>query len=246
MVKGALIMEIHNISEDIVLNSVQTIFESLKNEGNPEGLCLCEQCKLDTICYALNRIEPRYTISNRGITRIEQDWSGRQQTEADIATLVYKGIRLVNHNQRPTAMHDEVEKSDKESNEPVFDLPTIIGRIFDGDSFSPVIGATVTLSCGDKIVTMRNRNWQNPFTLIENTPGAFSFWPAHVKAEAEETHRSFEYSLKIEAPGYEPLVHVFNIPVISSVHKTFSYAMDRTTKLPDLFIFKPEESDQHW
>lgn len=238
-------MEIHNISEDVVLSSVQMIFESLKKEGNPEGLCLCEQCKLDTICYVLNRIEPRYTISNRGITRIEQDWSGRQQTEADIATLVYKGIRVVNHNQRPIA-HDTFEPASTESKEPTFDLPTIIGRVFDGETFSPLIGAPVELRCGNEIVPMRNQNWQNPCILVEHTPGSFSFWPAPIKVDSVEAHRSIEYSLKIEAPGYEPLVHFFSVPVISGVSKPVYYATDRSIKLPDLFIFKPGEADQDW
>jgi competence protein ComFB len=146
-------MEIHNVSEDIVFNSIKTIFESIKKGGNPEGLCLCEQCKLDTICYALNRIEPRYTISNRGIARIEQDWIGRHQTEADIATLIYKGIRLVNHNMRPTALHEDSESNgieSKESNEPVFDIPKIIGRIFNGETFEPLTGATVELRCNGR------------------------------------------------------------------------------------------------
>jgi len=81
-------MEIHNISEDIVFNSVQEIFESIKEKNNPDKLCLCDQCKLDTICYALNRVEPRYVVSNRGITRLEQDWTGRQQIEADITARI--------------------------------------------------------------------------------------------------------------------------------------------------------------
>jgi len=238
-------MEIHNISEDIVLNSVQKIFDSIKTQNKNEGLCLCEQCKLDTICYVLNRVEPRYTISNRGIARIEQDWAGRQQTEADIATLVYKGIRLVNHNLRPTS-HNDSEISDKEGNEHTFELPTIIGRLFDGETFAPLNGATIELRCEGKIVQMRNQNWQNPYTIVENTPGAFSFWPAPIPAEATDINQTIEYSLKIDANGYEPLIHFFNIPVISGKSKQYYVTIDKNIKLPDLFLFKPGEQEQDW
>jgi len=240
-------MEIHNVTEDVVFTSVQTIFEAIKKEGNAEKFCLCDQCRLDTICYTLNRVKPRYIVSNRGMARIEQDWVERQQAEADIATLAYKGLRQVNHNQRPTCSHlDSSLFSDAPSNEPAFYIPTIIGRIFDGESFAPVSGVTVTLRCGDKIIPMRNQNWQNPFTLIANTPGAFTFWPVPVVTETVGEHRLFEYSLKVESPQYEPLIHFFKLPVVSTIAPAHtSYSLDRTFKLPDLYLFKPGEAEQN-
>jgi len=240
-------MEIHNITEDIVFTSVQTIFDVIKKEGNAEKFCLCDQCKLDTICYTLNRIKPRYIVSNRGMARIEQDWVERQQVEADIATLVYKGLRQVNHNQRPTCSHTDVSLfSDEALNEPAYFIPTIIGRLFDGETFAPVSGVKVTLRCGEEIVPMRNQNWQNPFTLIANTPGAFTFWPAPVTTEAVGTHRLFEYSLKIESSQYEELTHFFKIAVVSTLAATHSsYSLDRTFKLPDIYLFSPGEAEQN-
>jgi len=237
-------MEIHNVSEDVVFESVHKIFEVIKSEGNPEGLCLCEQCKVDTICYTLNRIMPHYIVSNRGIARMEQDWTGKQQAEADIATLIYKGLRVVNHNQRPTAQHDDTISEDKVLTEPAFYIPTIIGRLFDGDTFAPLAGVTVELRSKGELVPMRNRNWQNPFTLVTNTPGAFTFWPAPVIAEGLDVHRTFEYSLKVESPQYETLTHFFKIPVISSMVTAFSsVSLDRTFKLPDLYVFHPGEAE---
>jgi competence protein ComFB len=240
-------MEIHNITEDIVFNSVQTIFEVVKKDGNVEKFCLCDQCRLDTICYTLNRIKPRYIVSNRGMTRIEQDWVERQQTEADIATLVYKGLRQVNHNQRPTCSHTDTSLfSEDISKDPAFHIPTIIGRLFDGETFAPVSGVTVTLRKGEEIVPMRNQNWQNPFTLIAHTPGAFTFWPAPVPTEAVGTHHLFEYTLKVEASQYETLTHFFKVAAVSTLAVSHSaYTLDRTFKLPDLYLFPPGEAEKN-
>ena len=239
-------MEIHNISEDIVFNSVKTIFESIKKENNPDGFCLCDQCELDTICYALNRVEPRYVVSNRGITRIEQDWTGRQQIEADIATLVYRGLKLVNHNQRPTADHSMSAGDSKISNDPAFNIPTLVGRLFDGVTFTPLSEVTVELRSGGQLVPMRNRNWQNPFTLVTNTPGTYTFWPAPVPADTVDIDRVFEYSLKIESSQYETLIHFFKIPVTSNVQVPHpGYSQERTFKLPDLYLFHPGEAEQN-
>jgi competence protein ComFB len=238
-------MEIHNISEDIVYSSVEKIIESIKAQNNPDGVCFCEQCKLDTICFVLNRVEPRYIVSNRGMTRIEQDWAGRQQTEADVATLAYRGLKQVNHNQRSTCDHDDSTSGGKIPSEPVFYFPTILGRVFDGKTFAPLAEVTAELLSGGKLVEMRNRNWQNPYTLVANTPGTYTFLPASLPAEALDQHCIFEYSLKIESPHYETLVHFFKIPVISSITAPLANMQDKTFRLPDLYLFPPEEGEQN-
>ena len=241
-------MEIYNISENIVFNSMQKIFESIQKEGNPQGLCLCDQCRLDTVCYTLNRIEPQYIVSNRGVTHAEQNWVGRQQTEADIATLVYKGLRLVNHNQRDTSLHDDsVSDNDtKGLTEPAFYFPIIVGRLFDGETFDPLSVLKVELRSNGELVPMRNRNWQNPTTLVDNTPGTFTFWPAPVLANEVDLHHIFEYSIKVESPRHETLTHFFKVPSVSILQSASSFSfLDKTFKLPDLYLFPPGEAEQN-
>ena len=176
---------------------------------------------------------------------MDQDGLGRQQIEADIATVIYKGLRLVNHNQRPNAPHDGTTTTDAGLNKPAFDIPTIVGRLFDGVTFAPLAGVTVELRCNSEPVPMRNRNWQNPFTLVDNTPGTFTFWPTPVPAEAVDIHKTFEYSIKIESANYEPLIHFFKIPAVSHVQTPYSYSLDRTFKLPDLYMFPPGEAEKN-
>jgi len=232
-------MDIHNTNEDIVFNSVQTIFDEIQNSGNPENYCLCFQCRIDTICYTLNRIEPHYIVSNRGFTRIEQTSIKRQQIEADITSLIYKGLRLVNHNMRPTAPHDGTNVVSLRSHLPVFDIPTIAGRIYNGISFEPISDVEVGLYYEGELIAMRNNNWQNPFLMIPSTPGAFSFWPAPITADVPETTKEFNFSIKVNTPEYEPLIHFFEITATSKFHNHQSYALNRTFKLPDLYIFPP-------
>jgi competence protein ComFB len=239
-------MDIHNASEDIVYSAVNQIFEDIEKSGNSDGYCLCEQCRADTICYTLNRVDPQYIVSNRGLTRIEFAGIKRQQIEADITTLIYKGIRLVNHNMRPTAPHDGSLSDSQKVNTPVFDIPTISGRIFDGISFEPIVGIEVAMYCEGELVPMRNNNWQNPYTMVASTPGAFSFWPAPLEAEAPDMEEVFKFSIKVNSPDYEILNHFFNISSVSKFHTPSSYALNRSFKLPDLYLFPPGESEQNW
>jgi len=238
-------MDIHNTNEDLVFSSVQTIFDEIQKSGNPEKYCLCYQCRIDTICYTLNRIEPNYIVSNRGFTRIEQTGIKHQQIEADITSLIYKGLRLVNHNMRPTAPHDGTAAGNFKINSPMYDIPTIAGRIFNGVSFEPVEGIEVSLFCDGELVAMRNNNWQNPFTMIPSTPGAFSFWPAPITADTPDDTKEFMFSIRVNSANFEPLIHFFSISATSKFHNPQSYALNRTFKLPDLYLFPPGEAEMN-
>jgi len=237
-------MELHNISEDIVFGVVKKIFDAIAEGGNKEELCLCEQCRMDTICYILNRVESRYIISSRGINHMERDWVWRQQMEADVATLAYKGLRLVNHKQRPTSAHnDSAEHEEKKVYKgPVFDIPTVIGRLFDGKTFTPLTEIKVELWSGNELVLMRNPNWPNPTTLVSKTPGTYTFWPAPVPAEEPDLNRLFEYTLKVEDPRYESMLHYFRVPLISD-SRLSTPSSGKTFKLPDLYLFPPGEGE---
>jgi competence protein ComFB len=238
-------MDIHNTTEDIVHTLAYDIFEEIKRSNNPDSYCLCEQCLVDTICYTLNRIEPHYIVSNRGLTRVQQNGIRRQQIEADVTTLIYKGLRLVNHNMRPTAPHDGSNSLKYNIKQPFFDIPTISGRIFDGASFEPITGINVSLYCEGELAPMRNNNWQNPYSMISSTPGAYSFWPAPVTTDSVDISREFKFSITAASPDYEPLSHFFNITIVSKFHNPNSYALNRTFKLPDLYIFPPGDMEQN-
>jgi competence protein ComFB len=231
--------EIHNTVEDIVFVQVTEVCDSIE-KGRPGEICTCRQCRIDTACYVLNRIGPHYISSSRGISRIEQETIARQQEKAEIASLIYEGIGQVNHNRRPFINHG-AKNADPEIalNSPVFNLPTIVGRIFNGLNFEPLPEAKVELRRNGDLVVMKDVSWQNPFNVVFNTEGMFTFWPTSIPAESVNTHKVFEYSIKIEAPNLESLTHFFKIPVTSEILLAGAYSMERSFKLPDLYMFPP-------
>jgi competence protein ComFB len=233
-------MDVHNTNEDIVFTTVEKIFDSFKKEGSPGNFCLCDQCRLDTACYVLNRVEPFYIVSSRGVERTELEAFDRQQKEADIIALVYEGLKRVSHNQRPNFSHQGAAGGEKSRQiAPVFNIPTIVGRLFNGGNFAPMSDVRVELYRGGNLVPMKDASWQNPYLLVPNTEGTFTFWPASVPADTADSRGIFEYSIRIEAPGFEPLNHFFKIPVISEIQPASSYSMGRSFKLPDLYLFPP-------
>ncbi|MCL2878728.1 MAG: late competence development ComFB family protein [Treponema sp.] len=238
-------MEIHNITEDMVFSSIQTIFDSFQKKGNPDQFCTCEQCRVDIACYVLNRCTPRYIVSNRGVTRLKQDDLEWQQLEADIAALINDCMRRIKHNRRATAQHDNTILSDNIEPGFIYNIPVIMGRIFDGATFAPLAGVTAELRSNGELVPMIDKNWQNPYTLVSNTAGSYTFWPKQVTAGAADDHKIFEYFLTITAPDYETVTHYFRIPAISQPQSAVLFSIERTFKLPDLYLFPPGEDEQN-
>ncbi len=238
-------MEIHNTTEDKVLELINEICDSIDQEGNPDKICTCAQCRLDTACYVLNRAVPHYVVSHRGAARAKIEIFEYQQESADLATLVHEGLKRVSQIQRPYADHShQYNREEIISHAPVFNIPTIIGRVFNGLDFSPMADTIIELRRDGKTVSMKDLNWQNPYKLVSNTAGTFTFWPGPIKAKFPDQREEFEYSVRLTAPGYDELNHFFKIPVVSELQVVGSFSMNRTFKLPDLYLFPEGDEDE--
>jgi competence protein ComFB len=232
-------MDIYNVMEDFVVAQVDEICNNFEKEKHDSSVCTCPQCRQDTVCYVLNRVPPRYIVSHRGAARVGTATFEEQQDKADVVALIYEGIRRVSHNQRPYADHADDGDAVKNTG-PLFNIPTIIGKAINGLNFEPVSGCAAELSQDGSLVKMKDHNWQNPYSLIPNTQGAFTFWPAPIPAEKDGAHRVFRYSLRIAGEGFEELNYAFTIPVRAEIG-TFSFSMERAFRLPDLYLFPPGE-----
>ena len=65
--------------EDYVRAHVDDMYERLKAENVSWLTCDCENCRMDTECYVLNRIPPKYTISGRGVNHAQSELETAKQ-----------------------------------------------------------------------------------------------------------------------------------------------------------------------
>jgi len=239
-------MELHNTIKGTVVSKVEEIFGALEKGQNPEKYCTCDQCRMDVTCYVLNRTPPRYIVSGRGASQSIEAGIGWQQQTADITALIHEALEKVNHNLRPNFAHSgEKSAAYDDSAVPKFNIPTIMGRVFNGNNFAPIADASVELLWAGGLVVMKDGNWQNPYRIINDIEGSFSFWPAPVDAPKAGKHKIFEYIVRVSAPELETLTHTFKIPVASEVQASISFNPDRTFKLPDLYMFPPGEAEKN-
>lgn len=53
-------MKLFNYMEDIAANELEGLLEDTKD------ICKCQKCKLDILAWALNRLPPKYIVSEKG------------------------------------------------------------------------------------------------------------------------------------------------------------------------------------
>ncbi len=226
-------MNVHNIMEEKVFQRVNHIYDQIANGQTSWLICTCDHCRLDTASYVLNRIPPKYIVSGRGVVHAVVD--DDSQLKADIDALIMEGIRAVSSARRP--YHDKsVSKPDMKEG-PVFNFPTFIGTIYDGNTFEPLKDAVITLKKDGKDATMIDYTWQNPCTTNQRTKGAFSFWVTPEKAAESGKQEQFQFTLSIECPGYDSLEYAFSVPVVSEADTRLAPSSTYALTLQDLYLF---------
>ncbi|MCQ2611428.1 MAG: late competence development ComFB family protein [Treponema sp.] len=230
-------MKLHNLMEEAVLNSVNTLYDNLKESKASWLTCDCENCRLDTMAYVLNRIPAKYIVSSRGVTHTATD-SGISQLKADIDTLAIEGIRLVSSSKRPT--HNITMQADFQNvstSEPYYCFPTFTGTVLDGTTFEPLENAEITLTAKGQICQMLDQSWANPAKTYKATKGTYTFCVKPEVAEKDGIDGHFDFKLEVKCKGYEPTSYAFSIPVTSkylSENKGISFY---SLKIQDLFLF---------
>ena len=92
--EGVFDMDIgyRNLMEDVVLQYVDGMMKA-------DGGCTCAVCRSDVIAYALNRLPPKYVVSDTGRMMVKLD-SYASQFRADVTAALSDAIRQVRNNPR--------------------------------------------------------------------------------------------------------------------------------------------------
>ena len=227
-------MRFHNVMEDLVVRMVTKVFTDEELSGQ-KGFCTTEQCKLDVTCYVLNRVKPTYIVSGRGLSHFDTDYLQKLQREADLASLIYKAIEVVDGNRRP---HDTGSLGWQVLEGALLILPTFSGRVFNSVNFEPVSDIDVALYCDGELLPMVTPNWQNPTHVVLHTAGIYSFWPKPMPASRPDADEVVEFEVAIDDERYEPLRHYFQMTLRSrlATDTSMSISVDRTVQIKDIYV----------
>ena len=130
-------MNVHNLMEDTVTKAVNALYDRVKADNIPWLTCDCENCRLDTVSYVLNRIPPKYVVSGRGVTH-NVEYLASSQLQADVDSLALEGMRTVSSTKRP--FHSENRKDCTIHGD---ETPTVYGAYFNHESETAGLGAEI-------------------------------------------------------------------------------------------------------
>lgn len=201
-------MQLKNYQEDIVQHIIDIMLED-----QPE-IEADETFINDVAAYVLNRIPPKYIMSERGFTRlaalelIDDEDDNNLLNLVQLMMFVSKGMETVKDRRRPEksqygydGLMSTVE--DVQTHNYLHNFPQFIGRVIDNSSRKPIYDACVTQFIDGVRAMPAEPGWMNPYYTNTATNGVYSFWPKAVKDTSEL--KQCKIKITIEHENYEPL-----------------------------------------
>ena len=195
-------MKLKNYQEDLVLNAIDIVSQ------DRQGIRLSEVQLQDVAAYSLNRLPPRYIMSERGFTRMaSQYWVNGEEEQGhggladliELMLLVNRAIDVVTTRRRREDAETPAPSGD---GEPQFwhNFPQFIGRVVDDKTGAPVYGARVAMLIDEHPAPGAEPGWDNPYVTNAATRGFFSFWPRALSSRDQS--RTHQVLVKAEHDNY--------------------------------------------
>lgn len=239
-------MNLHNTMEDVVLFCLEDVLKE-KND-----ICKCDQCKFDMACYILNKVQPKYVLSSRGIVHYEKNKIKDNQEYIDIYTLAMEAIQVVSKTMRHNKEEIDKDGAGKKNQNTAaykegsyyYNFPQIVGRVIDSDNLEPINDAKITLHNGDinDKVAMFNGNWQNPAFINDQMDGFFSFWPISIPTDEKNKKTAFVMFVTLEKEGYETICKSFEIESESTQNLDEIINKEKVFRLNEIYL-SPSDKD---
>ena len=213
-------MKLKNYQEDVVLRAIDIALEDQPDLISDTAFVN------DVAAYVLNRIPPRYVMSERGFLRLTveqlEEGNGKRSLAniIELMILVNRGIEIV-QSRRPasgSAAAGDEKAPVEEHNVFVHNYPQFIGRVVDDESDEPIYGAVVSLHMDGDLVPPAEPGWSNPYRTHPQTKAFFSFWPHAAKSEHEAAICQILFS--VEHPDYESIAHTESITTKGAFERT--------------------------
>ncbi len=192
-------MDLKNYQEDLVLHIARIVLEDRPDVAKSDGLLL------DVAAYALNRLPPRYILSERGFTRlaadhyVEGDNGDGLAGMVEVLLLVNKAVDTIAGRRKPAGGRPEPGEEEQTLLGYWHNLPYLIGRV--AERGNALVGASVTLYVNGKPASpAAEAGWTNPYLTNAATRGFYSFLPKSCRSTART--RQFRLRLAVEHPDF--------------------------------------------
>ncbi len=220
-------MQLKNYQEDVVSHVIDVALEQYPELRSDITFVN------DVAAYVLNRVPPKYIMSERGFTRFASlhflnDNNGADRSILNLLELmaiVNSGIEVVKERRKtvvPAGSHPFYESTvpDIKNIEYLHNFPQFIGRLKDRDSKKPATNACVTMYIDGLKAYPAEPGWINPYYTNTLTKGVYSFWPQALKNTAKS--KRSKITITIDHENYEP-VNIVREVTTEGVFRVYNY-----------------------
>ncbi len=194
-------MKLKNYQEDLVLHVADIVLRDRPDIEPSEGLLH------DVAAYVLNRLPPRYIMSERGFTRLAAEhWVEGQDGEGlsdlvQVLLLVNRAVDVIRDRRMPSPGRAARPAAEVQTLDYWHNLPYLIGRVMDAETHQPVVGASVTLYVDGVLAEPADSGWLNPYLTNPGTRGFYSFLPQPVRSRSRR--KTFLVGLLFRHEGHQ-------------------------------------------
>ncbi|OHD67809.1 MAG: hypothetical protein A2W19_13390 [Spirochaetes bacterium RBG_16_49_21] len=162
-------MPIRNLMRDIVVNTLEEVLKREKNES------ITGAGREEIIAYVLNRVQPKYVTSERGLLYGILDARYKIQQRVDILFLIHEAIHIISTRRDINIP----EKKGKTAEESSFFFPHIVGQVLEESTLAVIPDVGISLLYEGSLAAMIDSDWENPYRTSDSTRGYYHFWPHH-------------------------------------------------------------------
>lgn len=184
-------MALQNLMEDVVGSIVDSIFS---NDQDAASLGLNRD---DVVAFVLNRVQPRYITSERGLLHGNLEAQQQTQQKLDIIMVCYDAIKTIKSRRPSASMADKSLRKDT-----YYSIRHIMGKVSDAETIEPLFNVKVSLLWNGAPADMFDLSWANPYTTREATHGYYHFWPVYIEGKMGGLAKVL-FTLRFEHPDFQ-------------------------------------------
>jgi hypothetical protein len=231
-------MKLKNYQEDLVLYVADIVIKDRPDIEADKDLLH------DVAAYTLNRLPPRYIMSERGFTRLAADhWVDSDNEDGlaslvEVLILVNKAIDIVKSRRKSEKPTKDTQLAHDEEVPDVrrywHNLPYLIGRVLDNETKKPVLDARVRVTIDGQLAEPAERGWLNPYCTNAGTKGFYSFLPKPIRSRSKS--KAFTLGLSIEHQDYQPMTVERRVETAGELTTYQFISSDQILNLDDSYL----------
>lgn len=186
--------------------------------------------RMDIIAYTLNRVQPQYVTSARGVLHSYD--RGDTEENIEILNTIEKACEVIKRRKENPPMESIPII---EENGYYLTYPSIMGNICSANSFEKVENALVYMYYKDKLIEGYGVNFPNPAVVSKNVPGKYMFCFMPKKVDSNES-MDINLDIVIEAENFKQYKGVLNFTVSPAFYNANDMPLFSIEEVDDILL----------